>query len=80
MKDAEMERYANLSGDSGVALYEIGSDSIRIQFSEGSVYLYTCSSAGAGNIERMKKLASAGRGLSSFIATTVKKRYARKER
>jgi hypothetical protein len=80
MKEAELERYANLSGDSGVAFYEIGSDYIRIQFSDGSVYLYNYSSAGSANIEHMKKLAGAGRGLNSFIGTTVRNGYARKER
>ena len=75
-----MERYRNLDGDSGVAGYEIGADFIRVQFSDGSVYLFTYASAGAHNIERMKVLAAAGDGLNAFINTNVKKSYARKER
>ena len=75
-----MEKYANLSGDSGVVLYEIGSDSIRVQFSDGARYLYSYTSAGAANIEQMKLLAKRGRGLNAFIRTTVRKKYARKER
>lgn len=75
-----MERYGNLGGDSGVVAYENGPDSIRVQFSDGSIYLYTYASAGPHNIEHMRHLASNGQGLNSFISTTVRKRYARKER
>jgi hypothetical protein len=75
-----MERYRNLSGDSAVKAYECGPEFIRIQFSDGAVYLYTYSSTGSYNIEQMKQLAKNGRGLNSFISTTVRKAYARKER
>jgi hypothetical protein len=75
-----MERYANLSGDSGVVSFEIGSDFIRIQFSDGGIYLYTYASAGAENIEQMKILARSGRGLGSFTIRVVRKKYTRKER
>ena len=75
-----MERYKNIDGDSGVAAYEIGADFIRVQFRDGSVYLYTYASAGPHNIEHMKKLAAAGDGLNAFINTNVRKSYARKER
>lgn len=75
-----MERYANLGGNSGVVGYEIGNDFIRVQFSDGSIYLYTYASAGADNIEQMKRLARNGRGLNTFISKNVYKRYARKER
>jgi len=75
-----MERYANLGGDSGVVGYEIGNDFIRVQFSGGSIYLYTYASAGADNIEQMKRLARNGQGLNTFISKNVHKRYARKER
>ena len=75
-----MERYKNLGGDSGVVAYEIGSDSIRVQFSDGAIYRYTYASAGSSNIEHMKQLARNGQGLNSFINTTVRKAYALKER
>lgn len=55
-----MERYTNRGGDSGVVGYEIGNDFIRVQFSDGSIYLYTYASAEASNIEQMKKLARNG--------------------
>ncbi len=75
-----MERYRNLGGDSGVAAFETGPDFIRVQFKDGAVYLYTYASAGPQNIEHMKQLAERGQGLNSFINTTVRKAYARKER
>lgn len=70
-----MERYKNFGGNSGVSAYEIGNDSITVQFSTGSVYLYTSESAGRDNIEKMKSLAVAGQGLNSYISKYVKKGY-----
>jgi hypothetical protein len=75
-----MERYKNLGGNSSVIAYEIGNDSIKVQFSDGSVYLYTYQSAGLSNIEQMKVLALAGKGLNSFIMRNVRKAYAAKLR
>ncbi|MBE2186563.1 MAG: hypothetical protein IAE99_07300 [Rhodothermales bacterium] len=75
-----MERYRNLGGDSGITAYEIGTDSITVEFKGGATYLYTNQSAGSGNIEQMKQLAQAGSGLNSFISRVVKKGYARKLR
>jgi hypothetical protein len=71
-----MENYKNLSGDSGVKAYELGSDSITVEFNDGKVYQYTYQSAGRENVESMKKLAVAGKGLNSFISREVKERYA----
>ena len=62
-----MTQYRNLSGDSGVVAYEISDGSIEVQFSDGSVYLYTNDSAGGANIEKMQRLAEDGEGLTSFI-------------
>jgi len=75
-----MERYADIDNDSGVVGYEIGADFIRVQFSDGAIYLYTASSTGLGDVETMKQLARAGEGLNSFIKRNVGRRYARKER
>ena len=75
-----MNHYQNRGGNSGVAAYEIGPDSITVQFKDGAVYLYTNASAGSANIEQMKQLAIAGVGLNSFISTTVRKAYASKLR
>lgn len=75
-----MERYKNLGGDSGVVAYEIDSDSITVQFGDGSMYLYNYQSSGRENVEQMKKLAVAGEGLNSFIMRNVRKAYAAKLR
>lgn len=75
-----MERYKNLGGDSNVVAYEEGIDFIRVQFSDGAIYLYTYASAGPSNIEHMKNLATSGQGLNAFINRAVRKAYARKER
>ena len=75
-----MQTYMDIGGDSGVAAFENGADYIRVQFKDGSVYLYTYGSAGAANIERMKSLAIAGDGLNAFINTSVRLAYARRER
>lgn len=71
-----MKRYANASGHSGVLAYETRSDAITVKFRDGCVYRYTYASAGRDNIERMKQLAAAGRGLSTFIIRQVQDRYA----
>lgn len=73
-----MQRYKNASGDSSVVAFEIAEDSITVEFKGGSVYLYTVASTGAASIAEMKKLALAGRGLGSYIARVVKKRYAKR--
>jgi hypothetical protein len=79
-KEINMERYKNIGGDSSVVAYEIEGDSIKVQFCDRSLFLYNYQSAGNNNIEQMKKLAIAGKGLNSFIRKVVKKRYAAKLR
>ncbi len=75
-----MHRYKNLSGQSNVVFYEFGSDFIKVQFGDGSVYLYNTQSTGSADITEMQRLAVAGSGLNRFISRVVKKRYARKLR
>ena len=73
-----MKRYRNLHGNSGVAAYAFTRNAILVRF-HGSpqVYEYSHASAGADNVRRMKQLAEAGQGLSSFISTHVSDRYQR---
>ena len=75
-----MEKYKNIGHDSGVLAYEIGDDFIKVEFSSGSLYLYSYESAGRQNIEEMKELAIAGQGLNSFINRNVRKDFASKLR
>ena len=75
-----MQRYSDIDRDSGVVAYETGQDYIRVQFSDGAIYLYTYRSAGSHHIESMKRLAARGDGLNAYINDHVAKRYERKER
>ena len=70
--------YGNRSGNSGVTAYEMLDDGIRVRFVDGEIYTYTVKSAGREHVERMQKLARAGEGLSGYIATHVRHRYASK--
>ena len=70
-----MRPYANLSGDSGILAYEPGPTFIRVQFRSGAPYVYTYESVGRDNVERMKELAVAGRGLGTFISQHREVRY-----
>jgi hypothetical protein len=71
-----MAPYANAGGTSGVTAFELGDESITVQFKGGSTYLYTYQSAGVDHIEQMKTLAQAGQGLGTYINTHVRKAYA----
>lgn len=74
-----MKPYGNLHGNSGVAAYEEGPDFIRVQFTSGSIYLYTYESNGPENVEIMKELARERRSLQRFI-NKVGSLYAARER
>jgi hypothetical protein len=75
-----MERYKNLSGNSGVARFGIGPDSIAVEFNGGDTYLYDHEVPGKVHVERMKRLAKEGAGLSGYIAKHVRERYSRQIR
>lgn len=71
-----MEQYKkNNSGATGVEFYEIENDDIIVQFVDGRIYRYSYASAGKEKIERMKQLAIAGAGLSTFIDLYAKDKY-----
>ena len=74
-----MTKYKNLSGESGIIAYEIGSDFIRIQFEDKETYLYTEDSSGAEHIAKMKELAEKGRGLNTYVNQHVRSNYEKKE-
>jgi hypothetical protein len=75
-----MHLYKNKGGKSKVFRYNIEKDAVTIRFTDASVYRYTNQSATPGNIAKMKELALAGKGLGTFIETTVKDNYCRKVR
>ncbi|RLK38734.1 hypothetical protein C7417_2256 [Cupriavidus plantarum] len=78
--DDAMKTYRNLSGTSNIKCYDITDDGIIVVFKSGSEphYLYNHLSAGKPIVDQMKKLAAQGRGLCTYISTTVKDRYAKK--
>lgn len=73
-----MPRYKNLSGSSGVRSYEIGDDYIVVRFVNADAYHYSYKRPGKLFVERMKKLAAAGKGLSTYISQRVRERYEKK--
>ncbi|MGH7648758.1 MAG: hypothetical protein ACREND_11610 [Gemmatimonadaceae bacterium] len=73
-----MEPYRNLSGNSGVEAFEIHDESIVVRFSGGPTYEYDYVQSGRVHVEQMKRLARAGRGLSTYISQHVRGAFARK--
>ncbi|CCF69590.1 hypothetical protein MOU_04604 [Xanthomonas citri pv. malvacearum str. GSPB1386] len=73
-----MQRYANRNGHSGVVAYALADDAIAVRFRSGETYVYTADSAGAEAVATMQRLATAGRGLSTYISQTVRDAYAGK--
>ena len=70
-----MKKYKNISGSSGVTAYDESEQNITVEFNHEAVYVYSYSSAGKRTVEKMKKLALAGKGLSTYISRYVKDRY-----
>lgn len=73
-----MQKYRNLSGDSGVLQFSLMPDGIVVEFQDGQKYYYSNGSAGVSNVSEMKRLAVKGSGLNSFINKYVRKKYERK--
>ncbi|BAN22820.1 hypothetical protein [Caballeronia insecticola] len=63
-----MQSYRNLAGNSGVEAFDILTDGIWVRFVNGGTYLYDYRVPGRAHVEQMKRLARAGRGLSSYIS------------
>lgn len=70
-----MNRYLNLKNDSSVIAYKIGADYIDVQFKNYRIYRYSYASAGLSKVEQMKKLATQGYGLGSYIQRYAKYDY-----
>ncbi len=74
----DMQRYKNLSGNSGIRAYELIGDLIDVEFIGGAVYRYDYANTGRQKVETMKALANAGEGLAAFISQHVGEHYAAK--
>jgi len=73
---APLVRYEDARGDSGIAAYALGPDSITVRFKHGGTYLYTAASTGRNHINAMKKLAVSNDGLNTYISQQVRDNYA----
>ena len=70
-----MQPYKNLGGNSNIHAFSIGEDYIDVQFNGGAVYRYSYKSAGSVKVEEMKRLATNGVGLNSYIMRNARKDY-----
>jgi hypothetical protein len=59
--------YKNLHRLSSILAYELGDESIRIEFVSGAVRDYTYENVGRDHVEAMKKCAIKGKGLGSYV-------------
>jgi hypothetical protein len=71
-------RYKDLSGNSGVLAYEPRHRFIRIWFVGGDGYEYDETKPGKRDVDAMKRLAQAGRGLATYINRHVRNNFAQK--
>ena len=74
-----MKRYGNRSGNSGVEAYRITATSIFVKFrNREAPYEYSSKGrAGPRKVARMKALAEAGEGLSTYISQYAHDDYER---
>jgi hypothetical protein len=78
VREIATQPYKDIHGDSGVAAYEIGPGSIKVQFAYGGTYLYNSSAPGAALVAEMQRLAQTGGGLNTYINKHVRRNYAAK--
>ena len=69
-----MEKYNGLE-NGGVSAYQIFDDAIILKFKDGRTYLYDYIRPGEEHVERMKKLAVEGNGLTTYVNKYVRDKY-----
>jgi hypothetical protein len=72
-----MQPYLHAGAESGITDYEIGTDYVLVRFRGGRTYRCSHAHAGVHHVDRMKELASAGRGLTTYINQHVRDLYDR---
>ena len=71
--------YKSLNSQAGVVNYEMVGDSMLIEFAGGKYrYVYNLDTPGNVHMMAMKRLATLGKGLTTYISQHVRKNYARK--
>jgi len=73
-----MQPYQDLSGNAGVSAYEILEKAIILRFADEGSYLYDYEKPGKRHVEKMKLLAKAGKGLTTYVNQHIRKNYSRK--
>ncbi len=73
-----MLRYKSKNEDAGVWAYETGADFIKLRFRDGRTYLYDYNKPGKIAVNKMKKLAATGKGLTTYVNQQVRENYSRK--
>ena len=64
-----MKPYKNLSGNSNIKAFQNYGDGIKIQLTDGSIYLFLYEKTGKVIVDQMQALAKEGMGLAGFLAT-----------
>jgi hypothetical protein len=64
---AGVQPYQNLSGNSGIVEFKNQPDFIIVRFDGGDLYVYMSEKVSRRHVEEMKRLAVAGKGLSTYI-------------
>jgi hypothetical protein len=62
-----MVPYRNLHRISSILAYELGEESIKVEFISGAVREYTYENVGRSHVESMKRCAVKGKGLGSYV-------------
>jgi len=70
--------YRNCSGSSPIRYYAISASAIRVWYESGVAYEYDGVRPGRAHVEEMKRLASQGQGLATYISQHVRENYSRK--
>lgn len=70
-----VERYAAVSGNTGVAGFEILGEAIILEFQDRRQYLYSHKKPGKKHVEEMKRLARSGKGLTTYVNQYVRENY-----
>lgn len=76
MRVPALQRYGNHSGHSDVVAYATSADGVVVEFNDGKLYFYSVEVPGRRHVERMKALAEAGAGLSTYISRHIGRRFA----
>jgi hypothetical protein len=75
-----MTPYGDHARQHGVVSYEVGPESIDVEFTSGWIYHFSYANPGQLRVDRMKELAQSGKGLSTFISKHVKNRFESRRR